>query len=159
MALAFALVTPLVTGCRSEFFPSESRVAPEVVGDLRSTGRVLAATTTEWYWDGHTEIADVMVVDVGGSGFRDALDKALGLLRTHGWEAKDPADQWRTRLESNKWDGTWITVEPLINYEVATSEGFNEQLDASNATLFDRLIEQNTSGNLVVLEANPDPDS
>ncbi|TDC84760.1 hypothetical protein E1292_49215 [Nonomuraea deserti] len=159
MVLAFALVTSLATGCRSEFFPSESGAAPELVADLRGTGRVLATTTTERYWDGHTEITDILVLDVGGSSFRDGLDKALGILRARGWEAEDPPHLWRTRLESDKWDGAWIAVEPLMNYEVATSEGFDEQLDTSNATLFKRLIKRNTSGHLVVVEAHPDPDN
>ncbi|MEO3796334.1 hypothetical protein ABGB14_39565 [Nonomuraea sp. B10E15] len=152
-AVAFALVASLATGCRSEFLPSESRVAPELIADLRGTGRVLAATTTEWYWDGLTEITDILVVDVGGSSFREALDRALGILRARGWKAENPPNLWRTHLKSDTWVNVYIAVEPLMSYDVATSDGFNEPLDASNMILFKRLSEQNTSGHLVVLEA------
>ena len=80
-ALALSLVSSFATGCRSELFPSESRAAPELVTDLRGVGKVLAATTAEAHWDGHTEITDILVLDVGGSSFHDALDKVRGILR------------------------------------------------------------------------------
>ncbi|MEV5897906.1 hypothetical protein [Nonomuraea fuscirosea] len=157
--LAFTIVASLVTGCRSWVFPATSRVAPELVADLRGTGRVLAATTTEWSWDGTTDVTDVLVLDVGGSSSRDALDRALGTLRARGWKAEGSPDLWRTRLESDKWDDAYLTVEPLTNYEATKSERLDEKLDTNNEALLKRLTEQNTRGQLVVLEARALPDN
>lgn len=159
LTMAFMFAIPLLSGCRSEFFPSESRAASGVVADLRSAGKVLAATTTEWYWDGHTDITDVLVVDVGASSSRGAFDKALSLLRKRGWEVSDPSVLGRTQMKSDKWEGAWVAVAPLAGYEVEAPDGSNEQLDTLNEALFNRLQEQNRSGRLVVLEAHPDPDS
>ncbi|MEU4579453.1 hypothetical protein [Nonomuraea sp. NPDC023979] len=158
LTMAFVLAILLSSGCRSEFFPGESRAPSEVIAELRETGKVLGATTTEWYWDGHTDISDVIVVDVGGSSFRDALDRALGHLQGRGWKVTDPASSWRTRLVSGRWSGVSVAVEPLSSYIPASSEGFNEELDSSNLALFDALHRQNTSGHLLVLEAHA-PDS
>ncbi|MFE0075659.1 hypothetical protein ACFWYW_43015 [Nonomuraea sp. NPDC059023] len=118
-------------------------------------GKVVASTTTEWYWDGHTAIDQVIVVDVGRLDPGDAVATAIRALQQRGWQPIKGVRNSPVGLESGSQAEAEIWVEPLASYKIPDSGGFNEQLDASNAGLFRKLHAQNGTGAFVVLTASP----
>ncbi|MFI9558122.1 hypothetical protein [Nonomuraea endophytica] len=146
-----AIAVALLAAC--EAFPTTSRPPPDVVDEMRAVGNVVASTTTEWYWDGHTDIDQVVVVDVGRLNPDDAVTTAIRTLQQRGWQRTKGVQNSPVDLESGSWAETSIWVQPLASYEVPVSEGFNDQLDASNARLFGKLHAQGGTGAFVVLTA------
>lgn len=150
-AVTAATVAVLLSGC--ELFPTTSGPQPEVVAELRAVGKVVASTTTEWYWDGHTDVDQVVVVDIERQTSDDAAATAIRILQQCGWKRTEDVPNSPVVLQSSRWDGASVWVAPFVSYEVPTSEGSNEKLDASNAELFRRLRDQGGTSAFVVLTA------
>ncbi|MBB5078210.1 hypothetical protein [Nonomuraea endophytica] len=151
-ATATATIAAVLLGA-SDCHQTTSQPPPDVVDEMRAVGKVVASTTTEWFWESYTDIDQVVVVDVGPLNPDDAVATAIRTLRQRGWLPIEDVPNTPLLLESRSWAETRIWVEPLVSYEVPHSEGFNDQLDASNARLFGRLHAQGGAGAFVVLTA------
>ncbi|MBB2744708.1 UNVERIFIED_ORG: hypothetical protein FHR35_004557 [Microbispora rosea subsp. rosea] len=153
-ALVSALIINLISGCHSEFFPGTSRAPTGVVVDMRSTGKLVAQTTAEWYWDGLTEIMDVLVIDTGATDTTDALASATHTLKKRGWRLNDAFPSPSVLMKSDKWREVEVSVEPLSSYDPPSSDGLNEELDKRNEQLFRALNMAAGAENLVVLQSS-----
>ncbi|GIH65394.1 hypothetical protein [Microbispora siamensis] len=151
LGMALAISALMISSCG--FWQTTTRVDPDLVAEMRTLGRVVADTTSEWYWEGEHDISAILVVDVGATDAGRALDQVVERLRSHGWKPSTSSVGF-VSMESSRWPAT-IFVEPLHSSNDPSSDGFNPELDASNARLFTGLRQQKGAGRYVVLTAEP----
>jgi hypothetical protein len=151
LGMALAVGGLAISACG--LWQSTARVDPGLVAEMRTLGRVVANTTSEWYYDGDHDIFAILVIDVGATDADRALDQVVERLELHGWKTSTSSRHF-VSMESRQWPAR-IFVEPLPSSGDPSSDGLNPELDASNAKLFDGLRQQKGAGGYVVLTAEP----
>lgn len=102
----------LLAGCGSQTF----RVAPEVVDEVRSIGKVVAETRDGIGWDEIEVVDEILVFDVGATSEEEALSKASDLLQRKGWGVTSKS-LGRVEMESPKWSDNRLTYTPVNMYD------------------------------------------
>ncbi|SDL17428.1 hypothetical protein SAMN05421869_1239 [Nonomuraea jiangxiensis] len=82
-------------------------------------GKFIAATSTDGYWDGETQITDVIIIDAASSSAAGALIKTSNLLKKSNWKTVGQNSDW-IQMESDKWPGVEVTLESFASYGADT---------------------------------------
>jgi hypothetical protein len=151
LGMALAVSGLMIAACG--LWQTTRRVDPGLVAEMRTLGRVVAETTSEWYCDGVDDISAILVVDVGATDADRGLDQVVKGLELHGWKTLTSSLDL-VSTESSPWP-TRVFVKPLLSSGDPSSDGLNPELDASNAKLFNGLRQQKGAGGYVVLTADP----
>ena len=99
----------LVAGCGS-WFRKTIKVEVGAVNEVRSVGRVVAATTEDPMYEDTIQIDDVLLMDVGAASFELGMDHARKLLEQRGWTSTDERVDY-VRMESTRWKDTSLTMQ------------------------------------------------
>lgn len=116
-AVVLLCVSLFLSGCRSELFPRELRVSPDVVSDVSGIGKTLGRISTQETWDGTTTITETLMVDVGGSGTKEALAEAVELLQRRQWVVDDQRIPEWVEMGSAKWENVRLTLHGMEFFE------------------------------------------
>ncbi|KAA9374093.1 hypothetical protein F5972_33275 [Microbispora cellulosiformans] len=134
----------VLAGCW--FSPSISRVWPPVVDDVRRIGGIVADTTSELSWEGHTTVTNVLVVDTRNTDSRKALEKVVALAKGRGWAVDSQGMSDRVSMRSDRWENTRLSLTRIASYQVDEFE------DPRLAKVIRRLWKRPGSAGLVILQ-------
>ncbi|MEU7863279.1 hypothetical protein [Nonomuraea sp. NPDC049141] len=103
----------MASGCVSPPASVTMRVDPAALNDVRGIGEVRAEASDESERDGRTQVARDLVIDVGATSGRAALDKAADLLAARKWLIKAQNRPTIVLMESARWGETYATLRPF----------------------------------------------
>lgn len=109
VAAVLLAICLMVSGCG--LFHVTLQADPAVIDNVRGIGKVLGETTTEGTWEGTTEIENILVVDVGSTSSKEALNKAFHLLGERGWKVTSQNIPKRVMMESTIWEDVHLSVD------------------------------------------------
>ncbi|WP_405084025.1 hypothetical protein [Microbispora sp. NBC_01389] len=126
--------------------PSISRVRPPVVDDVRRIGGIVVDTTSEFSWEGHTTVTNVLVVDTRNTDNRKALETAVALAKGLGWAVDSQRLPDWVSMRSDRWENTQLSLTRIASYQVDEFE------DPRLAKVIKRLWKRPGSAGFVILE-------
>jgi len=89
------------------------RVAPAVIDNVRSMGRVELEFETESDWGSGTQVTNELVINVGAAGGREALDEAAVLLKEREWIVVAENRPTIVLMKSSRWKDVRVIVRPF----------------------------------------------
>lgn len=139
----------LVSACRSELFPRTQHADSDAVGEIRSIGKVLVESDSRNTWDGVTQVAKILVVDIGSPDKEGVVSAASKLLEKRGWAIirnNEPDSVW---MESHKWDKLGIMIKGIGYYDS------HDGIDPVEVNAIKAARARSDSQGIVVLEVDP----
>ncbi|WP_344976383.1 hypothetical protein [Streptosporangium fragile] len=107
----------LGSGCTlSPSTPSTLRVPPAALDGIRGIGRVQAEAIRENEDNGNRQIDNLLVIDVGATSGREALDKAADLLAARKWVIVAENRPTIVSMDSADWQETHLVLRPFRAY-------------------------------------------
>ncbi|MGP4102280.1 hypothetical protein [Nonomuraea sp. KM90] len=106
--LAVLCILVAIPGCGASSFSKDLtviKVAPAVVNEVGSIGRIVAQTTADPFYEGTVQVIEILVLDVGASNFLEALSVARSRLQQRGWSVSSYNDV-TVIMTSSRWNGT-----------------------------------------------------
>jgi hypothetical protein len=147
-ALLFALCGLSASACGTWVFPSEVRVEPEVVNELRNVGQVLKEVEWKDTWGDVDFFGEVLVVDGRDPSSAAAVEDVVKRLGELDWKvANRPFGQWVMTTE--KWKDVEVTVASVDAFIYDDVENTQVALAITQVT------RRGGSGSPVILAARP----
>ncbi|MEV0347596.1 hypothetical protein AB0H88_17665 [Nonomuraea sp. NPDC050680] len=103
----------MASGCVFSSAKVTLRVDPAALDDVRGIGEVRAEASHESERDGKTQVSRELVIDVGATSGREALDKAADLLAARKWVITTQNRPTIVLMESARWGETYATLRPF----------------------------------------------
>lgn len=101
----------LASGCMLS--PSTLRVSPAALDNVRGIGKMLAETSTENATENGRQIENLLVIDVGATSDREALDKAANLLAARKWAIDGENRPTIVFMKHANWPDTHLILRPF----------------------------------------------
>lgn len=103
-------------------------------------------TTSEFSWEGHTTVTNVLVVDTRNTDNRKALETAVALAKGLGWAVDSQRLPDWVSMRSDRWENTQLSLTRIASYQVDEFE------DPRLAKVIKRLWKRPGSAGFVILE-------
>jgi hypothetical protein len=146
--IALALCVISISACGTWVFPSELRLEPEVVRELRGVGTVLAEEEWKDTWGDVDIFGRIFIVDGGELGIPAAVQDLTERLTKLDWKVVNKS-YGQIGLMAERWDDVKVVV--------ASADAFiyDDVENARVALAIENVTKRSASDSLVILSVRP----